>query len=81
MVQGRSRSRIIVVGKIGPGVLSRREQGSTAGERLSPWDVVHCGSVERRRIEYVLVENRVVFLVELSFPPVLLYMQGMRRLI
>ena len=82
MIQRCSRSGIIVVSEIGPGLLCGREQGGTAGKRLSSWEVVHCGGVERRRVEDVVVENRVVFLVKLplSFPPVL-HMQGIRRLI
>lgn len=79
MIQGCSRSRIIAVSKIGPGLLSRREQRGTAGERLSPWNVVHCGSVEGRGIEDMFVKNRVVFLIELAFLPIL-HMQGIRRL-
>lgn len=80
MIQGCGGSRIIVVSEIGPGLLSGREQGSTAGEGLSSWGVIHSGGVERRRVEDVVVENRVVFLVKLPFLPVL-HMQGIRRLV
>ena len=80
MIQRCSRSRIVIVSIIWPGLLSGREQGSTAGERLSSWNAVHCGGVERRRVEDVVVKNRVVFLVKLPFLPVL-HMQGILRLI
>lgn len=80
MIQRCCRGYIIVVTEIGPGLLSGRQHRSTAGERLSPLDVVHCGGVERRRVEDMVVENRVVFLVQLPFLPVL-HMQGIRRLI
>lgn len=80
MIQRGSRSRITVVREIRPGLLSGREQGSTAGERLSSRDVVHCGVVEGRRVEDVVVENGVVFLIRLPFLPVL-HMQGIWRLI
>ena len=47
MIQRGRRRCVIVVSKIGPGLLSGREQGGTAGERLSPRQhVVHCGGVE-----------------------------------
>lgn len=80
MIQRCGMSGIIVVSEVGPGLLSGREQGSTAGKGLSSWSVVHCGGVEGGRVEDVFVENRVVFLVQLPFWPVL-HMQGIWRLV
>ena len=80
MIQRGSRSRIVVVSEIGPGVLPGRKQGTIAGERLSPGYVVHSGGVERRRVEDMVVENRVVLLIDLPFLPVK-HMQGIWRLI